>query len=261
MIAAIDIGNSFMEIGVFEGDKLLFSTIGSSRVDRTTADWAVYLKQILSLYGVRAGELEGAILDSVVPSLTRPVTEALRMISGVKPLVVGPGLKSGLKISIDDPKQLGGDMAAAAVGALTLYESPLIVVNIGTATTFSILDKAGSYIGGIIMPGFRTSYAALARATAQLPSIAFRAPQSVVGTNTVSAMESGAVNGHASMIDGMLDRVGEETGMTFKNVIMTGPESELIAGQCRHEVTVDQSLMMTGLKAIYDRQFKNKKRG
>ena len=259
MIAAIDIGNSFMEIGVFEGDELLFSTIASSRVDRTTADWAVYLRQILDLYGVRAADLKGAILDSVVPSLTRPVTEALTMISGVKPLVVGPGLKSGLKIAIDDPKQLGGDMAAAAVGALKRYESPLIVVNIGTATTFSILDEKGSYIGGIIMPGFRTSYAALARATAQLPSIAFRAPGRVVGTNTVSAMESGAVNGHASMIDGMLDRVEEETGVPIKNVIMTGPESELIAGQCRREITVDQSLMMTGLKEIYDRQSKKRR--
>ena len=252
MIAAVDIGNTYTEIGVFDGNSLLFSSMTSSAVSRTSLDWAVHIQNILTLYGVPAGEVTGGIIDSSVPSLTRPVADALEQVCGFRPLIVGPGLKTGLKIGIDDPKQLGADIAVAAVGALTVAEAPCVVISMGTADVFSIIDENSGYKGGIIMPGLRMAYEALAKATAQLPAIAFKPPKQVIGTNTVSAMESGAVIGEAARIDGVLERIEEEIGREA-SAVATGADASLVIPYCNHAIRYEPALMMIGLKKIFNR--------
>ena len=258
MIAAVDIGNSLIEIGVFEEDTLLFTASLSNQSSRTAMDWAILFKQVFELNGIDAKSVTGGIIDSVVPAQTKNASDALRQVCGIRPYVVGPGLKSGLKIGIDDPKQLGADMVAAAVGALELYKPPLVVINMVTAVVFSVIDAEGVYRGGIIMPGPRLSYNALTKATAQLPSIAFRKPRKIIGTNTIDAMESGAVNGQAAMIDGLLDRVAEEMAApdgspSDLTVIATGPDAELVIPYCRHKISFEPALVMAGLKKLYER--------
>jgi len=257
MITAVDIGNTLTEIGVFEGETLLFTAAAANTASRTELDWAVLFRQVFELYGIGTDKVTGGIIDSVVPAETRAAADALFKVCGIRPLIVGPGLKSGIRIGIDDPKQLGADIVAASAGALAGYQAPLVIIQMGTAVVFSVLNEVGSYQGGIIIPGLRLSYNALSKATAQLPSIAFRRPRRIVGTNTVDAMESGAVNGEAAMIDGILDRIAEEMGSDL-TVVATGAEAELVIPYCRHQISLEPALVMSGLKSLYDR---NSRRG
>jgi len=196
--------------------------------------------------------VEGAIIASVVPKETGIVRAAVEKLTGKTVLLVGPGVKTGLNIVTDNPAQVGADMIVSAVAGLKYYGAPLVIVDMGTATTFSVIDRSSRFIGTVIMPGVRTSLDALASSTAQLPGISVEAPRKVVGRNTVDSMKSGVVFGEAACIDGILDRIEEETGFDV-TAVATGGAAESIIGHCRRTVLYDRELTLKGLYIIYRR--------
>ncbi len=250
MILAIDIGNSFIVAGCAEQDTVLFTERISSDTRRTALEYAFHLKFILELHSIPLQALSGSILSSVVSVLTPVLQEALKKLTGEEPLTVGPGIKTGLKIMIDNPAQLGSDLVAGAVAAISRFPLPAIVINLGAATTFSVINRAGQYIGGAIAPGIRLSLDALSRNTSELPHISLAVPKHVIGTNTVCCMQSGAVLGTASMIDGMADRFEAELGEKAC-LVATGDAARIVISCCRHSVRLDEDLVMHGLSIIY----------
>lgn len=222
---------------------------------KTEHEYAVLMKQILELDNIDISTVEGGIISSVVPPLTGTLKKAIQRVTGHKPMVVGAGIKTGLNILIDNPAQLGSDLAVSAVAALNEYKPPIIAVDMGTATTIMVIDKNGSFLGGPIIPGVALSMNALASKTSQLPKVSIEAPKKVIGTNTIDSMKSGAVFGAASMLDGMIDRIEEEIGMSA-TVVATGGLSGSIVPYCKHEIICDDDLLLKGLAIIYEKNVK-----
>ncbi len=255
MILAIDIGNSNVVIGGFENDKIEFTARVATDARRTEEQYAVEIYQILNLHGYSAREMEGSIISSVVPQLTSVMKAALRIITGKKPLVVGPGLKTGLNIKLDNPASLGADRVADTVAAIHEYPLPLLVVDMGTATTISVINDKEEFVGGAIMPGLRLSLEALSSRASLLPHIDLIPPKSVIGRNTIDAMDSGMIYGNASMLDGMIERIQEELGQKVQ-VIATGGLSQKVTPYCKHQIVQDPNLLLKGLRILY---YKNSK--
>lgn len=255
MILAIDIGNSNVVIGGFENDKIEFTARIATDVTRTEEQYAVEIFQILHLYGYSAENMEGSIISSVVPQLTTVLKTALRKIIGKKPLVVGPGLKTGLNIKLDNPASLGADRVADTVAAINNYPLPLLVIDMGTATTMSVTNEKEEFIGGVIMPGLYLSLEALSSKASLLPHIDLIEPKSVIGKNTTDAMNSGMIYGTAATIDGMIDRIEQELGQK-PTVIATGGLSKKIVPHCKHDIISDPNLLLKGLRILY---YKNQK--
>ena len=255
MILAIDIGNSNVVIGGFEDDKIEFTARIATDVTRTEEQYAVEVFQILNLYGYSAEKMEGSIISSVVPPLTTVMKTALKKITGKKPMVVGPGLKTGLNIKLDNPSSLGADRVADTVAAIHEYPLPLLVVDMGTATTMSVINEDEEFIGGAIMPGLRLSLEALSSKASLLPHIDLTEPKSIIGKNTTDAMNSGMIYGTAAMVDGMIDRMEKERGRKL-TVIATGGMSKNIVPFCNHKIIHDPELLLKGLRILY---YKNKK--
>ena len=252
MLLAIDMGNTQTEVGLMEGDRLVVTERLSTDLKKTSFEYAVFLHNIFEMCRVDTKKITGAIISSVVPPLTIVLKEAVKKAVGLMPMVVGPGVKNGLKIKIDDPKQLGADMVVDAVGGLELYGAPLIIIDLGTATTISALDAGGCFIGGMIVPGVMLSVNALVSGTSQLPKIDLVAPRKAVGANTVDCMKSGVIFGQAAQLDGLVKRIRRELEAEAK-VIATGGLSSVVVPYCETEITIDRELMIKGLKAIYDR--------
>jgi len=250
MLLAIDVGNTNIVLGVMDGDTLVVSGRLSTNINQTDEEYAMKLKAFLSLHEVE--HIDGAIISSVVPALNTALKSAVRIVTGAKALIVGPGVKTGLSIKIDDPAQLGADLVVGAVAAKAKYPLPAIIFDLGTATTASVLDKDGNFLGGVITTGVKTSLNALATGTALLPQIDISAPKSVIGTNSIDSMRSGAVIGTACMLDGFIDRIEKELGETA-SVIVTGGLGKAIAQHCTHDITFDNNLLIDGLKIIYDK--------
>ena len=202
------------------------------------------------MHGIDRHEIDGAIISSVVPQLTEILKRAVRIFCDVDPLVVGPGVKTGLNILIDNPKQLGSDLVVDAVAALAEYKPPLIILDLGTASTMSVIDRQANYRGGVIIPGVRLSLEALAARAAQLQNISMEAPKHVIGTNTIACMQSGLIYGQASMFDGMIDRIEDELGEKA-TIIATGGLARPVLVHCKHEVIIDDDLLIKGLMVIY----------
>ena len=255
MILAIDIGNSNVVIGGFENDKIEFTARVATDARRTEEQYAVEIYQILNLHGYSAREMEGSIISSVVPQLPSVMKAALRIITGKKPLVVGPGLKTGLNIKLDNPASLGADRVADTVAAIHEYPLPLLVVDMGTATTISVINDKEEFVGGAIMPGLRLSLEALSSRASLLPHIDLIPPKSVIGRNTIDAMDSGMIYGNASMLDGMIERIQEELGQKVQ-VIATGGLSQKVTPYCKHQIVQDPNLLLKGLRILY---YKNSK--
>ena len=255
MILAIDIGNSNIVIGGFENDSIEFTARVATDGRRTEEQYAVEIHQILHLYGYSAKEMEGSIISSVVPPLTSVMKMALRTITGKKPLVVGPGLKTGLNIKLDNPTSLGADRVADTVAAIHDYQLPLMVVDMGTATTMSVINEKEEFIGGAIMPGLRLSLEALSSKASLLPHIDLIPPKSVIAKNTTDAMDSGMIYGTASMIDGMIDRIQEEMGRELA-VVATGGLAKNVVPYCKHKITHDPNLLLKGLRVLYYKNMK-----
>ena len=246
MILAIDIGNSNIVLGGVREKEILFQARIVTDHIKTSDQYCAELKTMLDLFGVSAQEIEGSIVASVVP----PVLNSIRKLTGKSCLVVGPGLKTGLNILIDNPAQTGADLVAGAVAALREYQPPLIVVDMGTATTISVLDQNGSLIGGCVCPGVKISLEALTSRTALLPGISLDQPKKAIGRNTIDCMRSGIMLGTASMLDGMIARMEAELGVKT-TVILTGGIGKFILPLCSTQMIYDEDLLIKGLAALY----------
>ena len=250
MILTIDIGNSTITLGGVEDSEIRFECrINTDRV-KTSDTYCIDLKTLFEIYGVELGTIEGVIIASVVPQVLNSVRTAIRKLLATEPLVVGPGLKTGLNIKLENPGQMGADLVAAGVAALREHKPPLVIIDMGTATTMSVLDPEGAHLGGCVCPGLRISLEALTGRTSLLPGIQLDSPRQAIGRNTADAMRSGVMYGTAAMLDGMIDRFREETGWDF-TVLATGTLAERIAPLCRHEIIVDRNLIIKGLVALY----------
>lgn len=250
MIFAIDVGNTHIVVGCISNGKVLFTERISTNLQKTELEYAIDFKIILELYHIAPSDIEGSIISSVVPPLSNLLRQAIAKIFGHTPLVVGPGIKTGLKIMIDNPAQLGSDLAVGAVAAAAAYPAPMIVIDMGTATTFSVIGKSKQYLGGAIVPGVQVALDSLSNGTSQLPRISLEAPRKVIGTNTVDCMKSGSVFGSAAMTDGMIDRIRDELGEPA-SIVATGGIARFIIPFCRHKIIYDDSLMLRGLELIY----------
>lgn len=248
MLLAIDVGNTNIVLGVLDGDELPVSGRLSTNIKATDEEYAIKLHAFFALHHIEG--VDGAIISSVVPALNGTLLRAVKMVTGQTALVVGPGIKTGLSIKIDDPAQLGADLVVGAVAAKDKYPLPAIIFDLGTATTASVLDKDGNFLGGIITTGVKTSLNALATGTALLPQIDITAPKNVIGTNSIDSMKSGAVIGTACMLDGFIDRFEAELG-SKATVIVTGGLGKAIAKSCTHNVIFDDNLLIDGLRIIY----------
>ena len=255
MILAIDVGNTHIVLGCIESGEIL--NIVRIRTDphETTTEYAIKLKDIMELYDIDPKGLEGAIISSVVPPVTQLLTEAVKRLTGQDCMVVGPGMKTGLNIRIDDPGTLAPDILVGSVAAMEYYGVPSIIMDLGTATTIVAVDGNRCYRGGAILPGVKLSYEALAAGTSLLPDIYIVPPEKVIGTNTVDAMRSGAVYSTAGALDGMIDRMEEELGSAC-SLVATGGLAGSITPFCRHEIACDDDLLLKGLWILYKKNCK-----
>lgn len=253
MILAIDAGNTHIVLGCLEGERLRFTARLSTDRKKTADEYALMFRNLLDLHQVDRTQIQGAILASVVSELTEAIRTAAEIVTHRSPIVVGAGIKTGVNIKIDDPGQLGADLVVGAVAATAKYEKPLMIFDLGTANTMSVIDADGRFLGGAIMAGPRLSVDALSTGTSQLPQIDLDVPPRVIGSNTLHAMQSGAVYGHAAMVDGLVDRVEAELGKPMATVVATGGLAGTIVPLCRRAICLDKALMMDGLRLIYEK--------
>ena len=252
MILAVDVGNTVVRMGCVEAGDILQMSALEMRRARTADEYAVLIGRILELHGLGGAKFEGAVLSSVVPPLTGVLCEAVRMVTDQEALVVGAGVKTGLNIGIDDPSELGADLVASAVAALDIYGAPAIVVDVGTATTISVIGPNARLLGGAIMPGADVSAEALYGAASLLPRVPLEAPARCIGRNTVDCMRSGAVFGAAAAIDGMIERMERELGVQAK-VVATGGLASKIVPYCSRDMELDGDLALRGLALIWQK--------
>ena len=255
MILAIDIGNTNIVIGCMEGDKCSFIERLSTVRTKTELEYAIDIKNVLDIYQVDPAALQGGIISSVVPQITKIFQLAAEKILKKEILIVGAGIKTGLNIRMDNPASLGGDLVVNAVAGIKEYEAPMLIFDLGTATTVSVIDKDRRYQGGMIYPGVGVSLDSLTARAAQLSGISLEAPEHLIGKNTIECMKSGVIYSSAAAIDGIIDRMKEELGGK-PTVIATGGLAKKIVPHCRRDVILDDDLLLKGLSILY---YKNKK--
>ena len=250
MVLAIDIGNTHILLGCFEDRNILFTELLSTDRSYTDLEYASLIKSALEFNVASFEDIEGAIISSVVPSVTGTIKTAVERFADVSPIVVGPGVKTGLKIRIDNPAQLGSDLVVSAVAGIKEYGVPQINIYMGTATAFSLIDSEKNYLGTSIGAGMGIAAEALSSKTSQLPNIAFETPKKVIGTNTVDSMKSGLICQNAALIDGMIERIEEEYGEECV-IVATGRYSSLVTPLCKHKIICDKELILKGLIEVY----------
>lgn len=259
MILAIDIGNSVINIGLYTQEGTLsFRSTFKTDPDKTRDQIAIDLLNVFHLYGFEPKSVTGAIISSVVPPMTAATSEAVQRLCDTKPMIVGPGTKTGMNIRAEIHNQLGADIVASSVAALQKYPAPMIVIDMGTATSMSYLGK-NTYEGCVIIPGMRIAVEALSRRAAELPHISIEPPTSVLGRNTIEAMRSGVLYGNAGMIDSMIRRMEESAGPAAA-VVMTGANAEMIAQYCRRKIFIDDTLIIDGLYFLYQKNQDRRRR-
>ena len=250
MILAVDIGNSNIVIGGIQEMEILFEARLRTDATKTSDEYCIDLKMILEVYKVEASALEGAIISSVVPQVLNSMKTAVKKLTGHTALVVGPGLKTGLNIKIENPAQTGADLVVASVAALREHKAPIIVIDMGTATTVTAMDETGAFIGGSICPGVKISLDALTERTALLPGLQLDQPKRAIGRNTIDCMRSGIMLGTACMLDGLIERFEEELG-SKATVVATGGIAKFIIPMCRTPIVYDKDLLLKGLAILY----------
>ena len=250
MILAIDIGNTNIVVGCIDKEKIYFTERLSTVRTKTELEYAVDLKTVLDIYHIKRTDIEGCIISSVVPQITGIAKLAAEKILKKEVMVLGPGVKTGLNIVMDNPGQLGADLVADAVAGLASYPVPLVVIDMGTATTISVVNSEKQYIGGMIMPGVGISLDALTARASQLSGISIDAPRHIIGKNTIECMKSGVLYSNAAALDGIIDRIEEELGEKT-TVIATGGLAKKIVPHCRKEIILDEELLLKGLMLIY----------
>ena len=256
MILAVDVGNSNIVIGGLTGDEITFEARLRTDATKTSDEYCIDLKMILEVYHVDPSQLEGAIISSVVPQVLNSMKTAVTKLTGHTALVVGPGLKTGLNIKIENPAQTGADLVVGSVAALREHKAPIIVIDMGTATTVTVLDETGSFIGGSICPGVKISLDALTDRTALLPGLQLDQPKRAIGRNTIDCMRSGIMLGTACMLDGLVERFEEELG-SKATVVATGGIAKFIIPMCRTPIVYDKDLLLKGLAILYRENTRN----
>ncbi len=255
MLLAIDIGNTNIVIGGIQDDKIVFEArIATERV-KTSDQYGAEIKNMLALFDVKPRDIRDCIISSVVPPVFNSVHTGVIKLTGKQPMVVGPGIKTGLNIQMDNPSQVGSDRIVIAVAALAEYEPPLTLLDLGTATTIEVVDKGNVYMGGCIIPGVRISLEALTNRASQLPGIQLDRPRKVIGKNTVDCMRSGVMYGAAAMLDGMIERVEEELGYST-TVVATGGMAQFVCPLCKRDIKLERDLLLKGLNLIYKKNLK-----
>ena len=252
MILAIDIGNTNIVVGCIDEEKTYFIERVSTDRSKTELEYAIDIKTILDIYHINRSDIEGAIISSVVPQITFAARLAVQKILKKDAMIVGPGVKTGLNILLDNPGEMGADRVADAVAALAQYPVPLVIVDMGTATTISVLDDKKRYIGGMILPGVGVSLDALTARASQLSGISIDAPRHVIGKNTIECMKSGVLYSNAAALDGIIDRIEEELGEKA-TVVATGGLAKKIVPHCKREIILDEELLLRGLLIIYEK--------
>ena len=254
MILALDIGNTNIVIGCIDKEQTYFIERLSTVRTKTELEYAVDIKTVLDLYRIKRSDIEGAIISSVVPQITNIVKLAAEKVLGndAKVMVLGPGVKTGLNIKMDNPGQLGADLVADAVAGISEYPVPLIIIDMGTATTASVVDEEKQYIGGMILPGVGVSLDALTQRASQLSGIGIEEPKRVIGKNTLECMKSGVLYSSAGALDGIIDRIEEELGMKT-TVVATGGLAKKIVPFCKRDIILDEDLLLKGLLVIYEK--------
>jgi len=250
MILTVDIGNTNIVLGGVKEDEIVFEARLRTDATKTSDEYCVDLKSLLDVYRVEPASIEGAIIGSVVPQVLNSFQTAIKKLTGKQSLVVGPGLKTGLNIKVENPSQTGADLVVGCAAALREHKPPLIVVDMGTATTMVVLDKTGAMIGGCICPGVKISMDALTERTALLPGLQLDQPKNAIGKNTIECMRSGIMLGNACMLDGMIARMEEELGEKT-TVVATGGIAKFVIPMCRTPIIYDKDLLIKGLAALY----------
>jgi type III pantothenate kinase len=252
MLLAIDIGNTNIKYGVFKDKNLICSFRVSSRLLRTADEYGSVLVGLLSDSGIKKTDIDGIIVSSVIPALNYTIVHMCKYFFGVDPIMVGPGVKTGLNIKADNPREVGADIIVNSVSAFTKYGGPVIVIDFGTATTFDVISEKCELIGVVIAPGIKTSLEGLATKTAQLPMIELESPKTVIGKNTKHCMQSGMIFGFSGLVENIIKKIKKELGLQEIRVIATGGLGEIIAKEVKLIERVDRTLTLDGLKTIYD---------
>ena len=251
MLLALDVGNTNITLGVFDGEELLFVSRMATDASRMEDQYAIELRDILHLYGVRRAHISGAVISSVVPKLTGYLANGVEKLFSVKPLIVSyETVKGFLPIAISQPETTGPDLIAGCAGAKAFYSCPCIVIDMGTATTLVAMDKEGAMVGGAIVPGMGISLDALTQRAALLSSVSLEPPAHVVGRDTAECLQSGVLYGAAAMLDGLCDRMEDELGYPCR-VVATGGLAGMVVPHCRRKVECSDTLLLDGLKVIY----------
>ncbi len=251
MILGLDVGNSNIVVGIWADHGEMYRGRLSTIKNGTTTEYAIRLKCMMDLHKVDVNDIEGAIISSVVPEMTYALEKAVKLLISKPPLVVKDDMKTGLEIAIDNPKSLGADRIVASVAAMNEYKLPLVILDMGTATTVDIIDKNHRHLGGCIMPGIKTSLNALAANASQLSHIEIDAPVKLIGKNTIDSMRSGLLYGNACMVDGLIARFEEELGEKL-TVVATGGLAKTVIKHCKHDIIYDELLIIKGLATLYN---------
>ncbi|MEA5061164.1 MAG: type III pantothenate kinase [Erysipelotrichaceae bacterium] len=257
MKACVDVGNTTIGIGIVNGNELIQDFTINTEKNKSEDEYYFSISRILRDGKVELEKIEIFILSSVVPNITKPLYHALERIFSCRGLIVGPSLKSGIPIKIDNPSELGADLVADVVAARSKYGFPSVIIDLGTATKLLVIDKNGSYIGGIIAPGLTISSSCLTSSASLLPNVALEIPSKVVGKNTIDAMNSGLVYGHSEMIKGLLFKIEKELGYPFKRII-TGGNAQFIIKLFDKDVIYDRNLVYIGLNELIEKNRGNK---
>lgn len=252
MLLVIDVGNTNIKYGVWKDDNMLASFRVSSRISRTADEYGSVLVNLLGDSGIKKTDVDGIIVSSVIPTLNYTICHMCEYFFGISPLMVGPGIKTGLNIKVENPKEVGADRIVNSVAAYKKHGGPVIVIDFGTATTFNVIDGSGAFIGGVIAPGIKTSLTGLVSSTAQLPMIELVPPKNVVAKNTETNMQAGIIFGFAGLVDNIVGKIKKELGDENVKVIATGGLGEIIAKETKSISVVDRTLTLFGLKLIYD---------
>lgn len=251
MLLVIDVGNTNIKYGVWKDDVILASFRVSSRISRTADEYGSVLVNLLGNSGIQKTDIQGIIVSSVIPTLNYTICHMCEYFFGISPLMVGPGIKTGINIKTENPKEVGADRIVNSVAAYKKYGGPVILIDFGTATTFNVIDKEGAFIGGVIAPGIKTSLEGLVHSTAQLPMIELVSPKKVIAKNTETNMQAGIIFGFSGLVDNIVGKIKKELGEDDVKVVATGGLGEIIAKETRSISVVDRTLTLFGLKTIY----------
>ena len=250
-ILTIDIGNSNIVIGCVNNHKVEFEERMSSDSSKTDLEYTIGCKMVLDLHRIDPADLHGAIISSVVPPLTDLLARAIEKLCGIRSMIVGPGIKTGINIL---PQGVGADLVVGAVAAIEYYGAPAIIIDMGTATTITAVDKNKAFIGGVIYPGVALALQSLETGTAQLPHIQLKAPKNVINMDTIDSMRAGVVYGNAGAIDALVDRMTRELGYPA-TVIACGGLAPMIVPHCRRDIIIDDELLLKGLDTLFYKNF------